>query len=104
MIDNKTKRERLQKWIDALRSGEYQQAHGQFHAGDGHCCLGVAELCAKMRRRKGDIADDYNRLALFYDLGIDTECSKLWHMNDVHHASFSEIADYIEQNLMPVGD
>jgi hypothetical protein len=32
-----------QKWVDALRSGEYQQTKGRLHDEDGFCCLGV--LC-----------------------------------------------------------
>lgn len=32
-----------QKWVAALRSGEYQQANNFLHIEDvGHCCLGVA--------------------------------------------------------------
>jgi hypothetical protein len=32
-----------QKWIDALRSGKYQQGRGFLHSNKGMCCLGV--LC-----------------------------------------------------------
>jgi hypothetical protein len=31
-----------QKWVDALRSGKYQQAQGHLRNGDSFCCLGVA--------------------------------------------------------------
>ena len=31
------------KWVTALRSGNYQQAMGALHIiGEGYCCLGVA--------------------------------------------------------------
>ena len=30
-------------WVEALRSGEYQQAEYDLQNGEGHCCLGV--LC-----------------------------------------------------------
>lgn len=30
-------------WVTALLSGEYAQADGRLHVGDGYCCLGVAE-------------------------------------------------------------
>jgi hypothetical protein len=30
-------------WLDALRSGEYEQAKGYLKTDDGYCCLGV--LC-----------------------------------------------------------
>ena len=32
-----------QKWVSALRSGEYQQTKGFLRTDDGFCCLGV--LC-----------------------------------------------------------
>lgn len=32
-----------QKWLSALRSGEYQQTKGGLHDENGFCCLGV--LC-----------------------------------------------------------
>jgi len=32
-----------QKWVDALRSGEYQQTQERLRKEDGFCCLGV--LC-----------------------------------------------------------
>lgn len=32
-----------QKWIDALKSGEYQQTSGHLRTEQGYCCLGV--LC-----------------------------------------------------------
>ena len=31
------------KWVAALRSGEYKQATGALYTGNGYCCLGV--LC-----------------------------------------------------------
>lgn len=31
-----------QKWVAALRSGEYPQAKGELGGPDGYCCLGVA--------------------------------------------------------------
>lgn len=37
------KKEIADKWIQALRSGEYRQAPGHLKDSDGYCCLGV--LC-----------------------------------------------------------
>lgn len=34
--------ERVQKLVDALRSGEYQQGKGRLRDGNKFCCLGVA--------------------------------------------------------------
>lgn len=32
----------IRKWVEALRSGDYQQGTGHLRAGDKYCCLGVA--------------------------------------------------------------
>lgn len=34
--------EHQQRWVDALRSGEYEQCEGALRRGDKYCCLGVA--------------------------------------------------------------
>jgi len=34
--------EHRKQWVDALRSGEYEQVTGHMRAGDKFCCLGVA--------------------------------------------------------------
>ena len=47
--------ENAQKWIDALRSGEYQQSTSRLRTGDTYCCLGVAcELHRQARDDKWD--------------------------------------------------
>lgn len=35
-------RDHVRLWVDALRSGLYEQARGKLSDGDGYCCLGVA--------------------------------------------------------------
>jgi len=36
------------KWVKALRSGEYEQGEGRLRCGDKYCCLGVlTDLYAK---------------------------------------------------------
>lgn len=36
------------KWLNALRSGDYKQCTGRLHKGEGFCCLGVlTDLYAK---------------------------------------------------------
>lgn len=37
----KMKREHRDKWLAALRSGEYEQTTGALHDKNGYCCLGV---------------------------------------------------------------
>ena len=41
-----------QKWIAALRSGEYPQTRRTLHNGDGYCCLGVLCEVAGLERQK----------------------------------------------------
>jgi hypothetical protein len=41
-------KEHRKLWIEALRSGEYEQTHGKLKLGNSFCCLGVAcDLYAK---------------------------------------------------------
>jgi hypothetical protein len=119
--------EMKQKWIEALRSGKYQQIDGQLGSRDGHCCLGV--LCEVL-----DIEKDYNHAERYkYKFGEDRWDSAVipeavrqaWgldklfdnpkpsvvekdkfdavemgmHMNDHQRKTFAEIADWIEANL-----
>ena len=35
-------KQRIRKWVDALRSGEYRQGYHQLRNNEGFCCLGVA--------------------------------------------------------------
>lgn len=41
-IMNMAPREAAQAWVDALRSGKYQQVRNALRTPDGFCCLGVA--------------------------------------------------------------
>lgn len=43
-----------QKWVDALRSGKYQQGAGCLSAEGKFCCLGVA--CEVMKAKTGSLA------------------------------------------------
>jgi len=38
----KPTKKQIQKWVTALRSGEYSQTNGWLQDDNGHCCLGVA--------------------------------------------------------------
>lgn len=68
----KLKPEIKQKWIKALRSGEYQQTKGRLKRDDGFCCLGV--LC-DVYDPSGWVNDqpkrDYNRGDYYYDYEIN---------------------------------
>lgn len=100
------------KWVEALRSGKYKQCTSELSDEYGRfCCLGVACIVAGHTHREmvgygfvGNI-EKYNIKFLNTDLvpsmlhGNDGIAFRLQQMNDVGKRSFSEIADYIEQNL-----
>lgn len=97
-------------WVEALRSGKYNQVKGTLkgrtESGEvGYCCLGVFESI-NGREPSLEIEDEggnlkegpdqtYNELrkTLYDHIMID----KLISMND-NGESFSVIADYIEEN------
>lgn len=98
MKDKELKR----KWIEALRSGKYQQGRGSLRNPETNCfcCLGV--LC--------DIVDpegwmeDFPRLhrgrgtfVAVSKLGVENP-GELVRQNDLAKKSFLEIADYIEEH------
>ena len=95
------------KWVAALRSGEYRQAHGQLWDGtDGYCCIGV--LCRLqgatdqlLRLNRMNVAPEE-----LPNEGLSTYMrSNLATMNDGIIATgrqpvtFAQIADYIEANV-----
>jgi hypothetical protein len=111
------KAEIKQKWLEALRSGNYKQGTGElcisYTSGRfEHCCLGVlAEVCG-IDRSKLFNSDHLERIGHPEILGAwglghynsgdpDThtnEQRKLAAMNDTGK-SFAEIADWIEANI-----
>lgn len=42
----------IKAWVDALRSGEFEQVEGSLRDAELHCCLGVA--CEVYRREAGN--------------------------------------------------
>jgi hypothetical protein len=109
------------EWVEALRSGRYQQGHGVLRSGDEYCCLGV--LCDVIDSDKWMVypivdedgepctpAYDYETEdgsidctiegALREEIGLHEETvSVLIDMNDNHGKDFQEIADYVEAHL-----
>jgi hypothetical protein len=97
------------KWVNALRSSDYEQ--GRFALRDSqncYCCLGVlCDLYAKEKRKewvKGTWCYYYQSKDACPPISVAkwSDCrsfSKLMRMNDVEGKSFKEIADYIEENL-----
>jgi hypothetical protein len=113
------------KWVEALRSGNYPQARGALFVENnettGYCCLGVACKIVGIEDDKltsygdiSDFSDDYgdedgDKLAEIPIYLIDDSYGLiplLIDMNDGKRIeknpsskSFEEIADWIEQNL-----
>lgn len=90
-------------WIDALKSGEYKQCKNQLHNGEGYCCLGVAKKV--IPNIKPQFEEDNDALIYLDEddawnyLGLEfLDQSRLSMMND-DGMTFTEIADYIENNL-----
>ena len=110
------------QWIQALRSGDYEQGQGALRFGNKFCCLGV--LCdisgiGKWTEGKGESEMKYYRLpeddhdwSAFLPTkirewanvpnGVDGNGVDYLHqltgMND-EGVSFKKIADYVESNL-----
>jgi hypothetical protein len=100
------------KWTTALRSGNYKQAFGvlkdtmygiydtdgQFVEYDCHCALGVlGEVCGVKNLTSEAVYSDIEKLLNTQPFG--TTMSKIFQLNDAQRKSFSEIADWIDQNL-----
>lgn len=102
-----------EKWVAALRSGQYQQAQGMLRLDDKFCCLGVlcdvagADNAAAGGRwtptgcytYQGESEEAVLPDGLRFRLGLspDDEIA-LFNMND-DGVSFEDIADFIEANL-----
>jgi hypothetical protein len=106
-----------QKWVSALRSGEYQQTQRYLHKEDGFCCLGVlCDLYIKENNVEWELLDvsthyefqSYEKelpLSVIdwagvedanpYIIGVGTSLASL---NDTG-STFNEIADVIEEHL-----
>lgn len=100
------------KWVAALRSGEYRQGTGNLCRREGDelcmCALGVLIDCTQQPewRAHGTFLLPYKNglnqeTRLIYEsLGLDTlQVRYSITMNDKHKMSFGEIADYVEENL-----
>lgn len=99
------------KWVEALRSGDYEQGETRLYTGSTNqfCCLGV--LCKVVGLEIGDYGnvivgadpsdDDY--APIYPIVGKREVAADLWCLNDgvaPHRKhSFEEIASYIEENL-----
>ena len=115
--DIKMDRVFAKKWVKALRSGKYKQAHDVLFNGEGYCCLGVACIVAGKKFVHKVEANDYvvertkeyahlpssvkKLMKIKYVTGEFTDkdggLGSLTDMND-SGKTFEEIADFIENN------
>ena len=103
-----------EKWVAALRSGEYKQTRHVLRnitpENEGFCCLGV--LCDLWDNKAWDEVKGIETRMSFqgWEGGIPTpvreslgltlsHVQELVHMNDYDGASFDTIAGHIEANL-----
>lgn len=108
------------KWVEALRSGKYEQGRNHLRTIDGRfCCLGVladivdpgsweTSSCPKdeffiHQGSSLTLSDEFAE-----QVGLDgNQQMALWKRNDgstlIERHSFSQIADYIEQHI-PVAE
>lgn len=92
------------RWIEMLRSGEYEQISEQLTDGRGYCCLGVA--CLAVEVTPGNEATLIYYPSVVQSLGLignsgcpadvcDEDYEALVDLND-NGMTFSEIADLLE--------
>lgn len=104
------KKELLNKWTVALRSGEYKQGRGTLCEEGRCCCLGVlGEIEGKLSPVEGSLSgtyywgrslatgvptdDDWCR----YNTGLSLV--DVYVKNDSEKWSFNKIADWLEENI-----
>lgn len=84
------------KWLAALRSGEYQQTRSALKNEDGYCCLGVlAHVYSGDWGRDNKKGYEKVREVLADKYTLDS----LMCLNDTEDLSFPAIADWIETNI-----
>lgn len=104
------KAEIKQRWVAALRSGDYKQGCGELYNPneDTYCCLGV--LCVVNGIQKDEIQfEEYPAPDVVADLGLPDTYGTLPDSHGVYweslvdandaDVSFSEIADIIEKQF-----
>lgn len=102
------------KWLEALRSGKYKQGQRKLrNQKDEFCCLGVlCDISGQGQWKRGDNSSTYcyykewesgycclpSFMEEFSGIGAGTE-EDLIALNDIDELSFSEIAEWIEENI-----
>lgn len=102
----------VKKWIADLRSGEYRQGKFRlYNADDTYCCMGV--LCTQFVKDKYDLRgvsypiplvapeEIFEILNWYLGDSADRLMIELSLFNDEQGRTFAEIADYLEEFLLP---
>lgn len=96
-------------WLEALRSGKYKQGTGFLHWKGEYCCLGVACKVLDIPEEAMSDFGEPNSIQHPFDKLIPEPLkqNKRFYMelidqNDNENFSFSKIADWIEENTVPV--
>jgi len=95
------------KWLTALRSGDYKQGTYELRTFDNnYCCLGVladvselGEWTAERDWLLGGLVRSNHHGSLPDDMVAFQAQNKLIEMNDHFEKSFTQIADWVEENL-----
>lgn len=121
-----SKKELIEKWIEALRSGEYKQTVGKLVRNNKYCCLGVLCEIAKEQFNLKYLFDDNDEKIIGFEtsrevyesspplslqkfLGLNKRLNSsdeyiildtLILMNDEDKKRFSTIAKYLEKELL----
>ncbi len=95
-------KEQKQKSLDALRAGEYEQAEGLLRRSDycpaRFCCLGVA---CEVIGPGVDEQEEYSSATWFGDANsAQIEVMRVAMSRNDDGTSFSDIADYLERELV----
>lgn len=116
---NPSQKANLTRWVAALRGGEYTQSVGCLHYSEeydkdqrerglpmrdgavvgGYCCLGVAEKVLLGDVLNPSRATLSRRSKEAFGL-TDNDCKSLIALNDIRRASFSQIAQWVEKNVL----
>ncbi len=103
----------IEKWVEALRSGKYNQCQGGLQDSNGYCCLGVACDVFIPKKKQITYTTPSGVTTMAGGFPTDQENAPLWlknindkvdkvlgqglsDLNDSEDMSFDEIADMIE--------
>lgn len=94
----------LDKWCDALKSGDYKQITHYLHNNKGYCCVGIYGVVV-MGFKPEDIdttdekSDNCREVyKQFEDIVGSAEAYNYYYLND-KGTSFDQIAEYARENI-----